>query len=211
MLAMIAIVAIYTTTTYLYHLLFLNAWMVVFSLLSWVDRANHGDELNIGLYLSHRIFYMVMLTSWQYIYWTDRAELFQKIKHSEQQNEQLTDLLDTVPDSVLICSKPQDKPKEIEEWVKMPERIAQYQNLQMKLFYGQDLVQLHAHQIEEQKKAKQAHTIRDPISLEQAFAQRTSADLALASNDRLDGGLELNLTLEDIIQEYEREKLEQKA
>ena len=34
-----------------------------------------------------------------------KAQLFLRIKASEQQSEQLTDLLDTVPDSVYICSK----------------------------------------------------------------------------------------------------------
>ena len=64
----------------------------------------------------------VVLEASVFMNYKAKAQLFLRIKASEQQSEQLTDLLDTVPDSVYICSK--SKPESSDK-----ERVAQYSNL----------------------------------------------------------------------------------
>ena len=76
-----------------------------------------------------------------------------------------------MPDNVFICSKQQAETPD-KDFESYPlERVSQYANLQMKLFYGCDLVQVHKEVLEKFEEGKHLD-IRDPVSDEKAFSLR---------------------------------------
>ena len=60
-----------------------------------------------------------------------QAKMFLSQMNARQQEKQLLNLLDTVPDKVLICSQ---------EDISQEELSPLYSNQQMRQFYGEDLV-----------------------------------------------------------------------
>ena len=95
MLLIMTVVILFTTGTYQFHLAVRAGIMLVMQV--------------FGQLPPIQILVIVLITALleisQFMTWKAKMDLFVRIKASEQQHSQLTDLLDTVPDSVLICSK----------------------------------------------------------------------------------------------------------
>lgn len=64
-----------------------------------------NDEYNFATGFATVQAAAVLLEAAQYLNTKQKLQLFVRMKKSEQQEKQLAELLDAVPDCVLICSK----------------------------------------------------------------------------------------------------------
>ena len=70
-----------------------------------INRHSQGDENNIVTAFVMTAFGTLVIEAAVYINMKARARLFLKARTSKQQQRQLLDLLDAIPDSVLLCTK----------------------------------------------------------------------------------------------------------
>lgn len=68
-----------------------------------LNQSAHDDEIRFGQEWASAALIFLFIETSTYINMKAKAELFVRIAHSEQQQRQLADLLDMVPDCVLIC------------------------------------------------------------------------------------------------------------
>ena len=81
--------------------------LYVFSMTIYLvtNRYLHGDENNLVAAVVLLLYFTLFCESSIYINMKARARLFLKMRTSKQQQKQLLDLLDSMPDSVLLCTK----------------------------------------------------------------------------------------------------------
>ena len=94
----------FVNVTYTPHFIFHVIYVFVAISLNIANESELGDIIFAGLRMI-AIMTIILIELQVYNSYKAKAELFLRVKISEQQSEQLTDLLDAVPDSVLICSQ----------------------------------------------------------------------------------------------------------
>ena len=96
-------------------------------------RDDEGDEIGpvalVGALIS-----VFLAESSVYSNMKAKAQLFYKLKVSEQQQKQMKSLLDAVPDNVIICSKATER---------KPAKVI-FANLKTTVFFGTDVVNYQA-------------------------------------------------------------------
>ena len=102
--ALVFIVTNFTTINWILHLLMrqLIAWV---TLLFKITQRNEFDDNNIAAGI---ILTFLILLSFELVLYTNyhaKARLFSRIKTMSEQERHLSNLLDTLPDKVLICSQ----------------------------------------------------------------------------------------------------------
>ena len=98
--------------------------------LTMVNRLHHNDSINFAQAWVMTLFAVALMELNVYVNTKAKAKLFLKIKTTEQQQKQLADLLDAVPDNVFICSKaPGDT-----------QVRGVYANFKMNNFFGRDVI-----------------------------------------------------------------------
>ena len=93
-----------------------------------LNRQDQGDENNIVTAFVMTTFGTLVIETAVYINMKARARLFLKAKTSKQQQRQLLDLLDAMPDSVLLCTKGSAEGQNVVKSV--------YSNLKMNNLFG---------------------------------------------------------------------------
>ena len=93
-----------------------------------IGRMQNDSHDNTGIFFS--IFILIYAEFVFYLQLKAQAKLFLSMKVTGMQQKQMFNLLDTVPDKVLICSQAKEKSR--------PEAI--YSNRQMNEFFGKNLV-----------------------------------------------------------------------
>ena len=141
------LVLLFASASFLPQLIFNMSLAIITKIADVLDKQNHGEDIDLGSNVVTTVIILMILELSVYNNYKAKAQLFLRIKASEQQGEQLNEILDTVPDNVLICAKPQPAVK-ADESKAVVERVAQYANLQMKLFFGCDLIKVHSEIIE---------------------------------------------------------------
>ena len=114
--------------TFVTRMVFFEMNFILFML----HRTGMGDNVNfLTGFLGTQIGAVLFETS-LYLNTKQKLQLFVRMKKSEQQEKQLAELLDAVPDCVLICSKDQEAEAKPSQSI--------YANFKMNDFYGQDVV-----------------------------------------------------------------------
>ena len=97
--------AFFVSATYMWSFLARTVFLIPSMTIFIVHRVKMDDEFNpVQGWLTIAFMY-AMVELIQYTSMKAKAKLFYQLKRSEQQQRQMADLLDAVPDSVLICSK----------------------------------------------------------------------------------------------------------
>jgi len=96
----------------------------------WVKRWLMGESLTIAVNLVMLLLFSSAFEASLYINMKAKADLFLKMQTNKQQECQLSELLDKVPDSVFICTRGSEAtaPKPV------------YANLNMTKFFGRDIL-----------------------------------------------------------------------
>ena len=127
----------YTTAfmgvSYLPHVLTRLITMILFSVAILVHRRALGDVRDSGI--ASIISFSVLLSQELslYVNYKAKAKLFIENKVNLKQQEQLANLLNSVPDNVIICTKSSEK--------QVP--IPLYGNARVNNFFGQSVVESH--------------------------------------------------------------------
>ena len=96
-------------------------------------RSNTETEqsaLSPSSFITMNLAFVITIESAIYLQVKSKAKLFDLVKRGEQQQNQLMNLLDIVPDSVFICTKSIDS--------MLPRGL--FANQQMNKFFGRDII-----------------------------------------------------------------------
>ena len=77
----------------------------------WIHRWHTGDDINYAMGIGTAQLAVIILEFANYLNNKQKLHLFVRMKKSQQQEKQLSELLDAVPDCVFICSKDTDVEK----------------------------------------------------------------------------------------------------
>ena len=97
-----------------------------------IGRSQYDSENNVYASFGLTFFFAMMFESVLYSNHRSKAVLFMRIKLTALQEEQLRNLLDTVPDKVVITSQPSED--------RAPKSF--YSNRQMNEFFGCDFISM---------------------------------------------------------------------
>ena len=139
-------------------------------------------SLSSAGFVSISLAFVITIESAIYYQVKSKAKLFEQLKRGEQQQSQLINLLDIVPDSVFICTKSTDSmgPRGL------------FANKQMNKFFGRDILSHYYQQDSQQKKLQQKPNItkigenrqknNQNLLLRKVFASREFGEGDQASN-----------------------------
>lgn len=180
-------------------------FMPTMTLLILNQKAN-GDEITVvqGIIVSMLLF--ATLEFYIYLNNESRVHLFYRLKQSEQQQKQLSSLLDIVPDSVFICSKPK-KNKQV---------TPVFSNKKMNDFFGKSIFsrktsstgRMQLKSVKVDSKTKQLSAENDPLKMKifHLYTSQFSAYRQISTHDTFE---ESYLSLSLIVQQSQQAQTEQ--
>jgi len=120
---------IFMSSNFLLTLLLRQAMCWTFIILNTAMWATQSSDSNYGTVIATVAVFLLM-EGGNFCNMRSKALLFMQVRKMGMQERQLSNLLDSLPDKVLICTKAQEG--------KAPKSI--YSNMQMNAFFGCDLV-----------------------------------------------------------------------
>lgn len=102
---MYVITALFLSTSYFWSYVFRVSLFLLTIVSQLVVRVSIGDDFSVIAFIFTNLAYMLMIEVTIYINVKAQLKLFVLLKRSEREQMQLANLLNTMPDNVLICTK----------------------------------------------------------------------------------------------------------